>query len=1287
MDVYDQFIDPTVVSDSISCHFTSLTKKDLIVVKNTLLQVFQIDSKNDKLILNHEFKLNGKIIGIKSIKLPDSQYDQLAILTSLAKLSIVSFDHDLNTIQTNSLHYYESEFYTKSISKINESQLKIDPNNQTSLVVYNDLLAFLPFKQDDDEIIDDDHHTQSNDQQQQNIELFHNSIILPANKLESTVSNIIDCDFLHSYRDPTLAILHNKEQTWASDLSIKKDTVNFVVLSLDLLNDSSTAILLVENLPYDLWFVKPLPDPINGTLLIGCNEIIHIDNSGNTKGIGLNKYYQDITDFKLKDQSDLNIFLEHSKVEILNDKNILIIDQFGESYNLQFFIDGKSVKDLLITKFEKDLQIRSPISITNIDEQNIFIGCQSSDSILIKYEKLKQETNEAKPTTPAATKTNNDDDDEDLYEDEDLNNNNDDELINFNLQIKDKLFNAGPLSSFTLGKINPNSLIQGLTNPNQNDVSIVGTSGEGKQGKLTLFNQSIQPKIHSSLKFNNINKTWNILNKYLITTDLQNFKSEIFLINENFKNFQSFDFKNNNITINIDTIQSQKRILQITSNNVYLFDLNFKKLLQINFDFEIINGKIFDPFIIITSSKGEVKIFEMDPKGKKLNKVKIPKIISDIIITFGTISLSKLLSNDKRGSKRSLNDENPKIENSNILFMVTTVNNQILIFEKNHNEQVYQIDQINKLNEVSKIIPFESTKGLIPDPFIKEIEFSEIGDEFHSEEILTILTIGGELILYKIFKDLNNISNFQKIENLNLITGAPENLWIDSTILEKKLIKLNIKNQKFIFVTGKQPYIIWKTNHSIPKIFKFTSKTAISICKIKDSNDKDDDSKFMYIDIDKTARICSLPIGENFNYSQNLPIEIVSLGQTPNKVTYHETSGLFIVSTFEEISYNAIDEDGVPIVGSESEKPKAKNFKGFLKLINPINWTIIDEIEMEENEIINDVRSINLTISSRSKKKKEFIIFGIGKYRLEDLSVFGEFKIIDIISIVPDPTKPEAIYKFKEIFQEVVKGAVTTINEISGRFLTSQGQKIIIRDLQQDNSTVPVAFMDCATYLSDSKSFGNLLLISDSMKSIWFLGFDAEPYRLLLLGKDQQRFNAITTDFIVDDGEIYFLVADDEESLHLLTYQPDDPKSLSGQKLLQKSTFTTNSITTCLKLVPKFNEFDQGSITSYQNIGVNVDGSIFKMIPIDEISYRRLYILQQQLSDKIAHYVGLNPRSNRFSANEQGQKPIIEFGLLKWFINLNVDKRKQFSAKVGRNDYLELFKDFITIENTLKNLQ
>ncbi|KAH3680246.1 hypothetical protein WICMUC_000427 [Wickerhamomyces mucosus] len=1237
MDVFQEIVDPSLVTSSLSCHFTSIEQKDLIVVKNTILQIFQII--DNKLQLINEFLINGKIIGIKSISLSKiSKLDSLIVLTEFAKISIVAFDENINSIQTISLHYYETEIQNRLTSPIvGQPQLKIDPNNTVSLVHYRDILCFLPLYQDDfedDELI-------SNDQ------FFGNSSIVQSKHLHQSISNIIDCTFLYNYRDPTLAIIYNSDFTWGADLSNKKDTVNFIIISIDLTNGSATPIINVENLPYDTYKLYPLPSPLNGVLLMGCNQIIHIDTQGNIKGIATNVFAKNTTNQQLLDQSDLQLFLEFSEMEYLGGNDVLIINKLGIWYKLKFELDGKIIKNL---KLERELnqnfqdELIWCNGITSIDDNYLFISSTSSDSIL--FNKVKAENETIQLNQQRKTKRDLDEDEDMLYEDE----NEEINLSNqkFQLVKTDTMINNGPITSSTLGKLSPNETVQGLVNPSVDDISLITTTGEGKNSSITCFKPTIQPLIHSTLKFTKIQKSWNLLNKYLITTDSSNYKSEIFLIQQNFKNFQTLDFRNNNITVNIDVLNGDK-IVQVCLNNLYLFDLNFRKLLQINFDFEVLNAKISNGFILITTSKGENKIFELI--GKKINRVKIPKLITELILNFGIITKAKLAGFDE--------DE--------IWFLITTIKNQILLFNKK-SDKVWVIQGINKLSDICTIQELIQQENLIPDPWIKEISLMEFDNNIKNADLfLTILTIGGEIIQYRLF---SNNSKLQKLP-MNIITGAPENVYSESTILERKLIQLNIQNRKILFVSGQQPYLIIKTPQTFPKIFKFTSKNAISICPI---NEDGKEERFMYIDTSQNARICSL----NENYESNLPITKFKVGKTVNNVAFNETSNLLTVSSLIKHDYQAIDEDGEEIVGTEQDKPKAENYSSELYLINPINWIIIDTIKFEPNEVVNDIKSNFLTISSRSKRQKEFLILGLGKYRMEDLSVYGVFKLYDIISIVPDPSHPEINFKFKEISNELIKGAVTKISEISGRFLISQGQKIIIRDLQQDNSTVPVAFYDIPTNISDAKSFSNLVLLADELKSIHLLAFDAEPYRLISLGKDLKNDYVMSADFLVNNGDINLIIGNEDEEVRVLRYDPDDVNSLLGQRLLEKSKIKVYAGINSFINFPKFETFEKSGKDSFQDIGITTTGSIFKIIPIDEINYRTLYILQQQL-DKAAPYLGLNPK-------ERLEGLIINFNFIKnSFMKLDLDKRSNVCGKVGKSDG-EVFKSLIEIENSLKGL-
>ncbi|GMF62088.1 unnamed protein product [[Candida] boidinii] len=167
--------------------------------------------------------------------------------------------------------------------------------------------------------------------------LYNSSFILGSSSLHTDLKNVVDFGFLHSYREPTMAILYSpKTVTWAGNLSRGKDNMQVVVLSLDLESKRSTPIIELFDLPYDLEIVQPLPSPINGFLLIGCNEIIHVNSIGSARGIAVNSYYQKCSNFQIKDQSALELDLAGCAIEYIGGDQMLLITEEGKLYSVLF---------------------------------------------------------------------------------------------------------------------------------------------------------------------------------------------------------------------------------------------------------------------------------------------------------------------------------------------------------------------------------------------------------------------------------------------------------------------------------------------------------------------------------------------------------------------------------------------------------------------------------------------------------------------------------------------------------------------------------------------------------------------------------------------------------------------------------------------------------------------------------------------------------------------------------------------------------------------------------------
>lgn len=1338
MNTYKEFIEPSRISQCLGANFISPLQKHLIVGKTSILQVFEVIKVNRtyKLNLVEQFKLFGSITDIKPIRTVENpKLDYLLVTTKFAKISLIKWDHKSHSIRTVSLHYYENVIQNTTFEKLQLTSLIVEPRNSCLSLRYKNMLVFLPFKRFHDEDDDDEDGYNDDDEDddmngtaagakngdisnhKEDVELnditklaqindlFGSSFFVNGQNLDSRIGTIIEAIFLHNYRQPTIGILCLTEQVWAGNLFFKKDNISYLVLTLDLTTKNSTTVLKIDKLPYDIDRLIPLAKPLNGSLLLGSNEIIHIDNGGIVRKIAVNQFAQDITNNNKNfiDNSHLNLRLEKCSVKpIPNDNKILLTLQTGEFYYINFDIDGKTIKKIHLQAINPDhydnINLCFPEHIACLDNNLLFINNKNGNSPLIQYNYDDPNSKKSKPKVKADGDETKDEDD-DIYDDDDAedgDNGTDNNTSRFStgvlkLKYLDELTNLGPISNFTYGFYSNEKFKSNLINPNYQEVSIFSNSGSHSQSHLNIFTPSINPIIKSSLTFSTINKLW-ISNDFLITSDDKNGKSEIFQINKRYARLNAKSFINKQLTISIHELNNGKFILQVTPKHIIVYDNKFKKkmslteILDSSKNDEIFNSFCMDEILMLFLTSGEVKIIALNTYNETFTKVTIPKILADTIITTGYITNSDILNavtkdvnllikNKKRkfspkdtpaSSEQPEQDLGPKQK----VFILVTGDNRLVLFNRFHNERCYQLNDVDKFTDHLKLSFFEN-KDTYPDPFIKQVIFNELGNGVSKTQYLTILTMGGEVLLYKLYFDGENFK-FLKEKNL-LITGAPHNSYSLNTKVERKLFYIeNLNNLTGIFVSGDIPYFIAKTNHSIPRIFKFTKIPIMAFGKFSNN-------QLIFLDDKKNTRICEIP--PDFNYENNWPVKRIKFSETIKSITYHETSNTFVVSTYKEIPYNCVDEEGEPIVGTREDRPGALSYKGSIKLVSPMNWSVIDEFDLEDNEVGMSVKSMVLDVGSstrRFKTQKEFIVIGTGKYRIEDLAANGSFKLFEVIDIIPEPGRPETKHKFKEFYKEDTKGAVTTISDVSGRFLVSQGQKIIVRDVQ-DDGVVPVAFFDCSVYVSESKSFGNFLLLGDTLKSVWLVGFDAEPYRMIMLGKDLKTLDVNCADFISKDEEIYLLVGDNHNVLRLLKYDPEDPNSSNGQRLVEKAAFNINSSVSFLKQLP--NSQDPNVM---QNIGSTIEGSFFTVFPINESTYRRMYILQQQLTDKEYHHCGLNPRLNRFgglkfTANDSNTKPVLDYEVLKLFAKLNDDRKKNIGSKISR-ETSDLWKDLIDFE-------
>jgi cleavage and polyadenylation specificity factor subunit 1 len=344
-------------------------------------------------------------------------------------------------------------------------------------------------------------------------------------------------------------------------------------------------------------------------------------------------------------------------------------------------------------------------------------------------------------------------------------------------------------------------------------------------------------------------------------------------------------------------------------------------------------------------------------------------------------------------------------------------------------------------------------------------------------------------------------------------------------------------------------------------------------------------------------------------------------------------------------------------------------------------------------ETVTALKVMDLEVSENSHEQKPLVVVSTAAQRGEDMPAKGTVIVYDIIDVVPEPGIPESGYRLERLAREESRGAITSLaGPFPGGFLgTAQGLKLMIRGLKEDGSFLPVAFLDAQSFTHTLKVLPGrgMWLAGDAWKGLWFGGFTEEPYKLTVLSKaPKTKMEVMSAEFLPFDGALYIVILDADMDLHVLQYDPENPKTVNGTQLLHRSTFHVGHFMTNTLLVPSsLNPFetqdrDMANGTSseadddeatrpapalYHVLATSTSGSVGLITPLDEAAYRRLSALQTHLTSILEHAAGLNPRAYRAIESESfgGARGVVDGTLVRRIGELGATKRADVLARAG----------------------
>ncbi|KAI1331355.1 CPSF A subunit region-domain-containing protein [Xylariaceae sp. FL0255] len=1341
-----------------------------------------------KLVLVTEYPLAGTITGLARIKCPTSSSGGDALLISFkdAKLSMVEWDPVKYAIQTTSIHYYEQEDSQGSSWAPPLSDyvnfLTADPGSRCAALKFGlRSLAIVQFKsleedidmQDWDEELDGPrpvrelHTTTVNGSSSNQDTPFSTSFVLRLPNLDSSLIHPVHIAFLHEYREPTFGILSSTSSP--SAVLGARDQLSYMVFTLDLQQKASTTILSVNNLPDDLFSVLALPAPLGGALLIGTNELIHIDQSGKAHGVGVNSFAKQATSFSLVDQSELDLRLEDSKIDIISAENgeLILILNDGSLALVSFRLDGRTVAGLSVQTVATDLGgsiIPTDVStISRVGRTSLFIGSEESDSLVLGWTRKQGQTGKRKQRLDASLDIEMDDEDlEDMIDDDDLYgeesapakqtsslmNGNEAKSGDLSFRIHDRLISVAPIKDFSMGQILPSTDEAKINQEGiSSDLSLVLTTGKGRAGSIAILNRAIQPSVVGRFEFPEARGFWTVAaqkpipkslqgdrgnatlsaefdssaqhDKYMIVSkvDLDGYEtSDVYaLTGAGFEALTGTEFDPAaGFTVEAGTMGKHRRVIQVLKTAVHCYDGDFG-LSQIvpmldedtGAEPRVEFASIADPYILLTRDDSSVFIAKID------SNLEIEELEKEDSSLASKKWSTGCLYQDKSGVFTTSEKTGDASENI-VMFLLSKSGALHVYALPDLTTPIYVAEGLSHLPPILSA-EYTARRGTSRED-LKEILVANLGDSTTSSPHLITRHTNDDVTIYQPYRlpqadlELSKSLHFQKLPN-HTIAKDPE-VTTEDDVESHRTYPMrycsNLAGYQTVFIPGGSPRFIMKSSKSQPKVIELQGSGVRGMSSF---HTEGCERGFIYTDSEGIARVSRIQNGDTTYAEIGMPLKRLPLDVDTQSITYHPPSGTFVVACSIDEPFELPKDDDYH---KEWHHEKDLDFKpiierGMVKLLNPTTWTVIDTIDMEPCEVVMCLETLYLEVSEATNERKHLIVMGTAITRGEDLPIKGRILVYDVVSVIPEPGRPETDKRLKLVAKEdIPRGAVTALSEIGtqGLMLVAQGQKCMVRGLKEDGSLLPVAFMDMSCYVTAVRELRGtgLCLMADAVKGVWFTGYTEEPYRMILFGKSSTKLEVLTVEFLPDGNELFIVACDSDGGIHILEFNPEHPKSLQGHLLLHRTTFSTGAhVPTRSMLVPRTLPPTSDYLSQYQTNGAATNGDspppptpstilfasptgvLATLSPLSEPQYRRLSFLAGQLVSSLPqHYAGLNPKDYRAPATTGavGRFPpgvdagvgrnIVDGAILARWNELNAGRRAEIAGRVGFADVDEV---------------
>ena len=367
----------------------------------------------------------------------------------------------------------------------------------------------------------------------------------------------------------------------------------------------------------------------------------------------------------------------------------------------------------------------------------------------------------------------------------------------------------------------------------------------------------------------------------------------------------------------------------------------------------------------------------------------------------------------------------------------------------------------------------------------------------------------------------------------------------------------------------------------------------------------------MLIDEKGAARVCALQSPPQHalptRYDSAWPATKLQLRATPHAVVaLPQQRALCLALSYREKVGDDPNVDVAALPGSDEQPlPQPPRFgdRYELRLLDASSWAALGQYALKADEWVMGMRAVELRdeAAPRGAPAVHRLAVGTAFQTGEDAPCQGRILLFELTQAADPDGKGEEEegsprWRLKLVYEAEERGPVLTLSMIGGHLLTGVGNKLVI-SAYKDGALSPIGFQHVGFMVSNVSVMKHVIMVADLHHGVEFLQWRHAGGTFHLLSQHTGARAASACEFMVSEGAVQLVLAEEAGRLRVFTYNKQSTESRGGKLLLPQASFHVGDHVCHLQRL----QLRGGHVLLYATL----DGAIGFLMPLSEAEHRR----------------------------------------------------------------------------------